>query len=222
MLGVNTPISHPSGIDASELSRTSSLRYTVTQCVLSFRSSRLSFSRRQRLRQKTVSFPTVDGGVVFADEYGAGEKNVILAHGGQFNKESWAKQAQILRNAGFHALAIDFRGYGNSHGPGDSDPRGAPLHFDVLAAVRYLGQNGAGAFQSLAAAWAEAPRETHRSVPSRARSIAWYCLVPPQTIRPTGSSRQVYTLWRAMTLAAMVRASPGFVSSTRDPRNPKS
>jgi pimeloyl-ACP methyl ester carboxylesterase len=93
--------------------------------------------------QKAVSFPTEDGGVVFADEYGAGEKSVILAHGGQFNKESWAKQAEILRSAGFHVLAIDFRGYGKSHGPGDSEAMDAPLYFDVLAAVHYLRQNGA-------------------------------------------------------------------------------
>jgi len=45
--------------------------------------------------------------------------------------------------AGFRALAIDFRGYGQSRGPGQSQPLGAPLHFDVLAAVRYLRQNGA-------------------------------------------------------------------------------
>lgn len=93
--------------------------------------------------QKTVSFPTEDGGVVFADEYAAAGKSVILAHGGQFTKESWAKQAQILRDAGFQVLAIDFRGYGKSHGPGDSDPMDAPLHFDVLAAVHYLRQKGA-------------------------------------------------------------------------------
>ena len=93
--------------------------------------------------QKTVSFPTEDGGIVFADEYGAGEKGVILAHGGQFSKGSWAKQAQMLKDAGFHVLAIDFRGYGKSHGPGDSDPMDAPLHFDVLAAVHHLRQNRA-------------------------------------------------------------------------------
>jgi len=40
-------------------------------------------------------------------------------------------------------LALDFRGYGKSRGPGDSDPMDAPLHLDVLAAVRYLRKNGA-------------------------------------------------------------------------------
>jgi len=92
---------------------------------------------------KTVSFPTEDGGVVFADVYGASDKGIVLAHGGRFNKESWAEQARTLVAAGFEVLAIDFRGYGKSHGPGDKDPLDAPLQFDVLAAVRYLHNNGA-------------------------------------------------------------------------------
>src|SRR6266404_3216440 len=93
--------------------------------------------------QKTVSFPTADGGVVSADSYGVGEQGVVLAHGGRFNKGSWEKQAKALAAARFRVLAIDFRGYGQSRGPGDSDPMSAPLHMDVLAAVRYLRKGGA-------------------------------------------------------------------------------
>ena len=93
--------------------------------------------------QKTLSFPTEDGGLVFADVYGNGERAVVLAHGGPFNKESWAPQARTLAAAGFRVLALDFRGYGKSKGPGDSQPMDAPLHLDVLAAVRYLRTNGA-------------------------------------------------------------------------------
>lgn len=95
------------------------------------------------IAQKTVSFPTDDGGVVFADLYGKGDRGIILAHGGQFNKDSWSKQAQELVSAGFRVLAINFRGYGKSHGPGDSDPMDAPLHLDILAAARFLRENGA-------------------------------------------------------------------------------
>jgi hypothetical protein len=40
------------------------------------------------LAQTTVSFRTEDGAVIFADLYGSGDKAVLLAHGGQFNKES--------------------------------------------------------------------------------------------------------------------------------------
>jgi len=95
------------------------------------------------LAQKTVSFPTEDDGVVFADLYGSSDRAVVLAHGGQFNKESWAPQAHALVAAGFKVLAIDFRGYGQSHGPSDKHVLDAPLYLDVMAAVRYLHKNGA-------------------------------------------------------------------------------
>src|SRR5260370_13534172 len=88
--------------------------------------------------QKTVTFPTADGGVVSADSYGTGEHGVVLAHGGRFNKGSWEKQAQALTAAGFSVLGTDFRGYGQTRGPGDADPLGAPVYFDRLAPARYL------------------------------------------------------------------------------------
>jgi RHH-type rel operon transcriptional repressor/antitoxin RelB len=44
--------------------------------------------------QNTISFPTEDGGVVFADIYGTSDRAVVLAHGGRFNKESWTTQAE--------------------------------------------------------------------------------------------------------------------------------
>jgi pimeloyl-ACP methyl ester carboxylesterase len=90
-----------------------------------------------------VSFPTEDGGLVHALLYGRGHRGLVLAHGGRFNKESWEKQAPVLAAAGFRVLAIDFRGYGRSRGPGQADPLSAPLHHDVLAAVRYLRRTGA-------------------------------------------------------------------------------
>jgi alpha-beta hydrolase superfamily lysophospholipase len=93
--------------------------------------------------QQTVSFPTEDGGVIFADVYGAGDRGVVLAHGGRFTKESWEPQARTLVSAGFRVLALDFRGFGKSHGPGDKDFDSAPFQLDVLAAVRYLRAEGA-------------------------------------------------------------------------------
>lgn len=93
--------------------------------------------------QQAISFPTEDGGVIFADVYGNGDRGVVLAHGGRFNKESWEPQARRLAGAGFRVLALDFRGFGKSHGPGDKDFDSAPFQFDVLAAVRYLRAAGA-------------------------------------------------------------------------------
>jgi pimeloyl-ACP methyl ester carboxylesterase len=124
--------------------------------------------------QKTVSFPTADGGVVFADIYGAGPRGVVLAHGGRFNKESWAKQARILEGAGFPVLALDFRGHGKSHGPGQSNLDTAPLEQDVLAAVRYMHSHGATSVSIVGASMggtaagdasiASSPREIDRLV----------------------------------------------------------
>jgi pimeloyl-ACP methyl ester carboxylesterase len=93
--------------------------------------------------RERISLPTQDGGLIVADVYGTGDRGIVLAHGGRFNKESWEKQARMLAEAGFRVLAIDFRGYGESRGPGQANPLGAPLHFDVLAAVRHLRKTGA-------------------------------------------------------------------------------
>lgn len=93
--------------------------------------------------QELVFFPTDDGGVVYADLYGSGERGVVLAHGGRFTKESWAEQAQALSEAGFLTLAIDFRGRGQSRGGSGATPGGDGAYYDVLAAVRYLHRRGA-------------------------------------------------------------------------------
>jgi pimeloyl-ACP methyl ester carboxylesterase len=92
--------------------------------------------------QQSIFFPTEDGGRVCADIYGKGNRGVVLAHGGRFNKESWRPQASALVSAGFRVLAIDFRGGGCSTGPGLTDDY-VPYDNDVLAAVRYLKAHGA-------------------------------------------------------------------------------
>jgi acetyl esterase/lipase len=76
--------------------------------------------------QQQLSIPADGGVTVNAIEWGAGERGVVLAHGGRFKKESWEKQAGALAAAGFRVVAIDFR------------PAEAGREFDVLAAVRYL------------------------------------------------------------------------------------
>jgi pimeloyl-ACP methyl ester carboxylesterase len=93
--------------------------------------------------QQTVSFRTEDGGRVCADVYRGGTRAVVLAHGGRFTKESWREQADVLASDGFKVLAIDFRGFGCSSGPGEKDFDHAPFENDILAAVHYLKTRGA-------------------------------------------------------------------------------
>lgn len=90
-----------------------------------------------------VSFATEDDGVVHADLYGSGDSGVVLAHGMRFDKASWKEQATQLANAGYRVAAIDFRGYGQSHGgPKSQSPR-EEMYLDVLAAASYLRGQGA-------------------------------------------------------------------------------
>src|SRR5437899_3843692 len=127
-----------------ELAEESHPRWLYNSPMFIFRALLLTLLlTRFAVAQEHVSFPTEDGGVVYADLYGKGERGVVLAHGGRFNKESWERQARTLATSGFRVLALDFRGYGKSRGPGESDPMSAPLHLDVLAAVRYLRKTGA-------------------------------------------------------------------------------
>ena len=93
--------------------------------------------------QAHVSFPTQDGGIVYADLYGRGARGVVLAHGGRFNKASWAPQARALAEAGFRAMAIDLRVYSPWRDGAQLKLDDDGLRFDVLAAVRYLRKKGA-------------------------------------------------------------------------------
>src|ERR1041385_3317118 len=105
-------------------------------------SSAASLPSNSQTGVEHVSFATDDGALISADIYGNGDRGVVLAHGGRFTTESWNAQAEQLVAAGFHVLAFDFRGFGQSHGPGDKDMFTAPMHLDVLAAVRYFRTNG--------------------------------------------------------------------------------
>src|SRR5262249_47923048 len=89
------------------------------------------------------AFPTQDGGMIYAAMYGDGDRGVVLAHGGRFDRMSWDKQAKALSAAGFRALAIDFRGEGQSRGDNDGHSMEEGRRFDILGAADYLRQRGA-------------------------------------------------------------------------------
>ena len=149
--------------------------------------------------QQHVSLAAEDGGRVCADLYGDGTRAVVLAHGGRLNKESWHGQANALVSAGFLALAIDFRGFGCSTGPGQDDFDHAPFDKDVLAAVRYLKAHGARACRLLEVASAPQPLVMRRSRRPPGRSIASCFSARHRICRQRSSTRVRCSLSRAMT-----------------------
>ncbi len=164
--------------------------------------------------QKAISFPTADGGVVSADVYGAGDHGVVLAHGGRFNKGSWKEQAQVLAAARLRVLAIDFRGYGQSRGPGDSDPMSAPLHLDGLR-CGICGRPARRPCRWSGPVWAAARLAMHRSCPSLVRLIVWCSLAHRPTAPPRSSKHLHCSLWLAMMPARMGSGSLEFARSMK-------
>ena len=80
----------------------------------------------------TVRF-RVDGGLTLVgDEWNAGASDrptILMLHGGGQNRFSWKNTGQILADRGFHVIALDARGHGDS----DRAP-GARYTIDALAA----------------------------------------------------------------------------------------
>lgn len=116
------------------------ITFAITVAVLTISTAARSQSASPSPEQ--ISFPTQDGGLIYANLYGSGERGVVLAHGGRFTKESWDTQARTLVRAGFRVLAIDFRGRGQSRGGARTQASDDGFRFDVLAAIRYLRTSG--------------------------------------------------------------------------------
>ena len=74
----------------------------------------------------TVQFRGVDDLKLVADEWNrgapgaAGRPTVLMLHGGGQNRFSWKNTGQILADLGYHVVALDSRGHGDS----DRAPRG--------------------------------------------------------------------------------------------------
>jgi len=173
--------------------------------------------------QDHVSFSTLDGWTIHADLYGTGDRGVVLAPGGRFEKGSWEKQAPALMNAGFRALAIDLRGFGLSK-EGPQSPRsdfGSPL--DVSAAVRYLHANGAKTVSVVGASMggdaAEgALGESKPGEIDRVVLLAHGAYGPPEKLK----GRKLFIVSRDDLAPGDNRGYPGFARSTRRPQSQKS
>jgi dienelactone hydrolase len=90
-------------------------------------------------RPREVSIPIKDDRNVYGNEYGKGDRAVVLAPGARFESRSWERQASALADAGFRVLAIDFI----RRWPSQRRPPETELYLDVLASVRHLRKTGA-------------------------------------------------------------------------------
>jgi pimeloyl-ACP methyl ester carboxylesterase len=87
---------------------------------------------------QTVEFRGVDGIALIADEWNRGSASaadrptVLMLHGGGQNRFSWKNTGQILADDGFHVIAIDARGHGDSDRAPRADYAVETLATDVM------------------------------------------------------------------------------------------
>jgi pimeloyl-ACP methyl ester carboxylesterase len=97
-------------------------------------------------RPRTVQFSGVDGVTLVADEWNrdaevaAGRSAILMLHGGGQNRFSWKATGQILADQGFHVVALDARGHGDSDRSPDADYAVETLTADVLAVLDAIGR----------------------------------------------------------------------------------
>jgi pimeloyl-ACP methyl ester carboxylesterase len=87
---------------------------------------------------QTVDYSGVDGITLVADEWNrgsdeaVGRPTILMLHGGGQNRFSWKNTGQVLADEGFHVVALDSRGHGDSDRAPDADYDVETLTADVM------------------------------------------------------------------------------------------
>ena len=94
---------------------------------------------------QTVEFSGVDGITLVADEWNrgadvAGHPTILMLHGGGQNRFSWKNTGQILADEGFHVIAMDARGHGDSDRAPGADYAVETLTADVMHILAAIGR----------------------------------------------------------------------------------
>ncbi|BBZ22215.1 alpha/beta fold hydrolase [Mycolicibacter hiberniae] len=95
---------------------------------------------------QTVEYDGVDGVTLVADEWNrgaadaAGHPTIVLLHGGGQNRHSWHRTGQILADRGYHVVALDTRGHGDSDRAPHADYAIEKLTADALAVIDAIGR----------------------------------------------------------------------------------
>jgi pimeloyl-ACP methyl ester carboxylesterase len=94
----------------------------------------------------TVEFRGVDDLVLIADEWNGGVHSaasgrpaILMLHGGGQNRFSWKNTGQILADDGFHVVALDSRGHGDSDRSPNADYALEFLCGDALRVIDAIG-----------------------------------------------------------------------------------
>src|ERR1700739_4734914 len=92
---------------------------------------------------QTGEFSGVGGIKLVADEWNRGatsRPSILMLHGGGQNRFSWKNTGQALGEQGFHVIALDSRGHGESDRAPAADYALETLCADVLRVIEAIGR----------------------------------------------------------------------------------
>lgn len=95
---------------------------------------------------ETVQFRGIDELALVADEWNRGAEiaqdkpTILMLHGGGQNRHSWKNTGQILADAGFHVVALDSRGHGDSDRSPTANYSLDTLTGDTLQVIYQIGR----------------------------------------------------------------------------------
>ena len=95
---------------------------------------------------QTVQFRGLDELTLVGDEWNRGAPSaverptILMLHGGGQNRFSWKNTGQVLADQGFHVIALDARGHGDSDRAPDADYSVDSLAGDVLKVLAQIGR----------------------------------------------------------------------------------
>jgi pimeloyl-ACP methyl ester carboxylesterase len=99
-----------------------------------------------RSTPQTVDYSGVDGLTLVADEWNRdsdvtpGRPTILMLHGGGQNRFSWTNTGQTLADEGFHVVAIDSRGHGDSDRAPNANYHVEALTADVMHVLDAIGR----------------------------------------------------------------------------------
>ncbi|WP_204802071.1 alpha/beta fold hydrolase [Mycobacterium riyadhense] len=92
---------------------------------------------------QTVEFSGAGRITLVADEWNRGAESgptILMLHGGGQNRFSWKNTGQILADDGFHVVALDSRGHGDSDRAPNADYGVETLTADVMGVLDAIGR----------------------------------------------------------------------------------
>jgi pimeloyl-ACP methyl ester carboxylesterase len=95
---------------------------------------------------QTVTFRGVDDLNLIGDEWNRGAASaegrptILMLHGGGQNRHSWKNTGQILADTGFHVIALDSRGHGDSDRSPTANYTVETLCSDILQVLYQIGR----------------------------------------------------------------------------------